>query len=220
MSDDIQREAMKIAGEVVGEALDKLPKVSGRVKPTAGKLIRDALFEEDIGEVLRDVRREVGVPTLKEACCNMLMEIIQRWFYGSGPKPPRRDVYERSSIMRPDTSDPRYVGSALARGRGGTYRDTATRFRADDVIMKTAEKATQVIDSLKDVIYRKGYVTMAQLYDIASYEDEDYIGTLDPMDNDYGWTDLSSARKRHVYDGWLVVLPEPKPLNKTGEGRR
>ena len=214
MTDDLQKEITKVAGEVVGNAIDDLPKVSGLVKPTAGKMVMDAIFAEDLNEALDGVKYDVVVPSVKEFLCNTLMETVQRLFYGSS-RAPRKNYYSSSSTIRTYGSTslpPSYAGSALARGRERDISYQGGRIRSDNIVMITADKAQKVIDTLKNVIYTRGYVTVAQLYDIVSYEDENYVGQLDSTDNDYGWVDLSSARKRRVYNGWQVVLPEPELL--------
>ena len=212
MSDDLQKEINKVAGEVMGDAIDNLPKISGLVKPTAGKAIMDAIFAEDLNEAFDSVKNDVIFPSVKEFLCNTLMETVQRIFYGSSRAP--RKSYTTSSMIRTygreSSLPPSYAGSALARGRERDFTSQAGRIRSDNIVMATADKAQSVIDALKNVIYTKGYVTVAQLYDIVSYKDEDYIGQLDPTDNDYGWFDLRSARKKRVFNGWQVVLPEPE----------
>lgn len=213
MNDDLQKELNKVASEVVGEAIDNLPKVPGLVKPSAGKAVMDAIFAEDLGEALDSVKTDVIFPSVKEFLCNTLMETVQRIFYGSA-RAPRKSYNTSSTIQTYGNSSslpPSYVGSALARGRDGepVGRSGNNRIRSDSVVMVSADKAQKLIDALKNVIYTRGFVTVAQLYDIVSYEDENYVGQLDPMDNEYGWLDLSSARKRRVYNGWQVVLPEP-----------
>ena len=212
MTDDLQKEINKVAGEVVGDAIDNLPQISGLVKPTAGKAIMDAIFAEDLNEAFDSVKQDVIFPSVKEFLCNTLMETVQRIFYGSS-RAPRRN-YTTSSTIRTYGSGsslpPSYVGSALARGRERDISTPVGRIRSDNIVMATADKAQEVIDTLKNVIYTRGYVTIAQLYDIVSYKDENYLGQLEPTDNDFGWTDLSSARKRRVFNGWQVVLPEPE----------
>jgi hypothetical protein len=76
----------------------------------------------------------------------------------------------------------------------------------DDIILETRADAEEVIDTLYNILRKRDFVLVSDLYDAvgepASYTDENY-----------GWTDLHGTRPYKVREGWLIDIPRPELLD-------
>ncbi len=78
-----------------------------------------------------------------------------------------------------------------------------------DVVLEFREDVELVLDTLRGIIERHGHCTLGDFYQLVD------IAT-NPVDEEWGWTNLASARSREVNGGYLVVLPR---LVHLGSGR-
>ena len=86
------------------------------------------------------------------------------------------------------------------------YYHRSTKPRDDVFILETREEAERALSDLRYLHSKYGYVTVTSYKSLIGIENE-------PGDNGRGWTDLSSAEIICSFDGWTVVLPEPKKLD-------
>ena len=86
------------------------------------------------------------------------------------------------------------------------YYHRSTNPRDDAFILETREEAERVLSDLRYLHSKYGYVTVTDYKSLIGIENE--LG-----DNRLGWTDLSSAEIICSFDGWTVVLSEPKKLD-------
>lgn len=78
-----------------------------------------------------------------------------------------------------------------------------------DVVLEFREDVELVLDTLRGVIERHGHCTLGDFYGLVDIQ-------TNPVDEEWGWTNLASARSRQVNGGYLVVLPR---LEHLGNGR-
>lgn len=78
-----------------------------------------------------------------------------------------------------------------------------------DVVLEFREDVELVLDTLRGVIERHGNCTLGDFYELVDIP-------TNPVDMEWGWTNLASARSREVNGGFLVVLPR---LEHLGSGR-
>lgn len=78
-----------------------------------------------------------------------------------------------------------------------------------DVVLEFREDVELVLDTLRGVIERHGNCTLGDFYQLVDIP-------TNPVDMEWGWTNLASARSREVDNGYLVVLPR---LEHLGNGR-
>lgn len=69
-----------------------------------------------------------------------------------------------------------------------------------DVVLEFREDVELVLDTLRGVIERHGHCTLGDFYGLVDIQ-------TNPVDEEWGWTNLASARSREVNGGYLVVLP-------------
>ena len=77
----------------------------------------------------------------------------------------------------------------------------------EDVILGSRVDAERVVRYLQDYITEYGMVPVSELYDAVGY-DTKYT------DYKYGWYDISGYSISRVSGGFLLELPNPKPLEK------
>jgi hypothetical protein len=75
-----------------------------------------------------------------------------------------------------------------------------------DVVVEIRDDAELVLDTLRGIIERHGNCTLADFYDLVDI-------TPTSTDNEWGWTDLRSARSKEISSGgYLIVLPRVESL--------
>ena len=86
-----------------------------------------------------------------------------------------------------------------------SYRDAYYYKHVDDIFFDSRETAERVLKLLKEIINEYGFVTIADMYDLAGL-DAPYTGQK------YGWVDLKEAKIIRVRSGYKLVLPEIIPI--------
>lgn len=86
-----------------------------------------------------------------------------------------------------------------------SYRDAYYRKNVDNILFDSRETAENVLEESKEIINKYGFVTIADMYDLAGL-DAPYTGQK------YGWVDLKEAKIIRVRQGYELVLPEIVPF--------
>lgn len=118
-------------------------------------------------------------------------------------------------LLRGDTAARKSSGgsSKISYNRMYDRRDDrpSTNYRSrsvydyDDIILETRGEAEAVIDRLCEAIDTYGQASVGDLNDLVGR-------TGNYTDNDYGWHNLRSARAVRTRDGYVLDLPEARPL--------
>lgn len=87
------------------------------------------------------------------------------------------------------------------------------RVKYEEPIFGTGEDAEQVLDGLKTLISTYGNATAADLYELAGTHDFKYEMTR------IGWTSVDGAEIVQTDDGYIITLPQPKPITYKEEPR-
>lgn len=102
-----------------------------------------------------------------------------------------------SSRRRPEDRPPRGDSTVIRRSN-----------RVRDIIVSTREEGDMVLEELDALIDNDnvGHATVGDYYTAAGEDTK-------PTDEEWGWTDLSTARVRKVAeDEYLIMMPRPKPI--------
>ncbi len=77
----------------------------------------------------------------------------------------------------------------------------------EDVSFETRGEAEEVLSAMDDLLATYQLVRVADLYDLAGL-------SCDYTDNNYGWTDISSARVElsRVSNRYVIRMPRPMPI--------
>ena len=160
--------------------------------------LKDVFISEDAGNVKSYIFMDVLVPTIKKAISDIVRDGVDMILYGSAGNGKRkassdkvsyRDYYGRERDRRSDRDS-----------RGGT------RFDYEDLVFDTRGEAEAVREQMDDVIDHYGFVTVADMYDMADL-------TAPYTASKYGWTNIRSAEPVRVRDGYILKLPKCMPID-------
>lgn len=219
INDTINREMARVQ-----EQLPQLPKVDGRVKDykTPLQKVRDVFFEEDFKTVKESLIKEIIVPTVKNFAADLFIGAIERALFGTTNKRPPSSVIrgggQVSSLVRGGgTSYGGYYNKPVTSIKSVAIEQTAGNGKPEwpfeDLVWMYKSKADQVRDNLISAAEQYGKVSVLQLYD--SITDDDEPRHLDYTEDYWGWTKdtIGDARVTRVAKGWWLQLPKPIQLN-------
>lgn len=97
--------------------------------------------------------------------------------------------------------------SISSRGRSFDSRRTMSRrdratHNFDTISFDSKLDADNVLDQLLFLCEKFGAASVADFYDLVGVEQTS-------ADQNYGWTDLRSARVKHTRDGWIIDIERP-----------
>ena len=168
-------------------------KVKTKKKSETSKL-KDVFIAEDVKDVKSYIFMDVLVPAIKNAIVDIVTDGVNMIF-GTGKK--------RSS------SSSNYISYRDYSRRDDRVRDSrsSSRFNYDDLIFETRGEAEAVRDQMDAMIERYGFVTIADMYDMADL-------SAPYTSNKYGWTNLRNADiVRMGRDGYVIKLPRAMPID-------
>lgn len=189
-----------------------MPKASGVVNTHNKSLWRktvDILFAESFDDVKKSVVNDIIRPYLKDFVVDMLVGGIERAVYGTNsPRsthhtavPPISAAVRQNPVR---TSYQQYYASGTVVNQP-QVQQAPTSAMFEDVVMKDRVSADRLLDILNARIAQYQRVTINDLNDTL-----ERTGKFN--DAYFGWTDLSGVTLKRVYDGYLVVFPEPVEL--------
>lgn len=184
--------------ETVGEKKKIESVVNGAAKTRKKSELQkftSIFLPEDISSVREYIVSDVLVPTIK----NVISDIVSTFLYGesgrsrkntSGSKVSYRSFYDGRSNER----------SSLRAG-------SRESFDYDNIVFESAGDAQLVLQSMDDILDQYRIVSVGDLYDLAD------VSTTNFQINNYGWTDLSSAKVIRTRDGeYTIKFPRPLPI--------
>lgn len=172
----------------------KIKKKSGVTK------FADVFISEDASNVKSYILMDVLVPAIKKAVSDIVKDGIDMILYGESGRSKKSGVGSKVSYGSYYKND---------RDRDG-YRRSESRniYNYDEIIFNTRGEAEMVLDQLDEIIERYSFAKVADLYDLAGISmGGNYTA------NNYGWTNLQSAKVIPVRDGYLIKLPRALPID-------
>lgn len=169
--------------------------VTGTVKTRKNGIrrFRDEFISEDAKNVKSYVFGEVLIPAIKKAISDIVTDGISMILYGESRGSSKRSTSDRVSYTnysRPYRNDRPAVSS---------------RYSYDDIILASRGEAEDVLAKMDEIMATYGLVSVSDLYDLVGI-------TGDWTDNDYGWTNITSAEIKRVRDGWTIKMPRAIPI--------
>lgn len=180
--------------------IEKVVTGSVKTRDNKGRKFADIFISEDASNVKSYIIMDVLVPAIKKAVSDIVTDGISMILYGgtggnrskgsSGNKVSYTRYYDD---RRDDRREDRYV--------------SRNRFDYEDIVFDSRGEAEAVRKQMLDVIDRYGYVTVADMYDMA--------GITPPYtSNNYGWVSIRNAEAVRVRDGGYVLrLPKAVPID-------
>lgn len=168
----------------------KKKKKSGLVKFT------DVFIQEDISNVKEFIISDVLIPTFKK----LALDIVESVLYpGEGSNRSNRAPGSKVSYTSYDKAYRNDDRFAKGSNRVNTYD-------YDNISFTSRRDAEAVLMAMDDVIDRYGIVRVADYYEFSGV-------TGSYTDNNYGWTNLSTARVDRTRDGYVIRLPRPMTID-------
>ena len=170
--------------------------VSGNVKTkkkSETSKLRDVFIAEDVSNVKSYIFMDVLVPAIKNAIVDIVTDGVNMIFGTKG---------------KTKTSSSNYVSYRDYFRRDDRVRDArpSNRFNYDDLKFESRGEAEAVRDQMDAMIERYGFVTIADMYDMADL-------SAPYTSNKYGWTNLRNADVVRVREGYIIKLPRALPID-------
>lgn len=172
--------------------------VTGKVKTKSNekRKLANMFISEDATNVKSYIIMDVLVPTIKKTLFDIVTDSLDMILNGgtggkkrkSGNKISYRSYYD-------DKKD----------DHGSGYR-ARSRFDYDDLIFDSRSECEAVREQMVDVIETYGFVTVADMYDMADLP-APYTSSK------YGWTNIRTAETVRARDGFVLKLPKAMPID-------
>lgn len=193
------REDQKSLAPVEKKKVEKVVKGSVKTKKKGSiSKLSDVLISEDANNVKSYILLDVLVPTVKKAIVDIVTDAVNMIFLGGTGRSKTTSSSNYISYNRLAEPRDRYDSSSPRAG---------SRFDYENIVFASRVDAEAIIEQMNDIISSYGFVTVADLYDMADLS-HPYTS------NDYGWTSIVSAAVIHVRDGWVIKLPKARPIDK------
>lgn len=187
---------------------DKPPKVVERVvvnevivrKHGPWRKFKSLFIEADVRTVVRSVTTDVMIPAAKNMLLAMSQQSLERIFFKDSPSQNRFGPGSR--VTYPYNIPPnRGMGGSPLQAHAPRQRlGAGTSRQRDDYILKFRAEAENVLAAMGDIIDQYEIVSVADLNEL--------IGVpATPVDNKWGWTNLSNVQIREIREGFVIDFP-------------
>lgn len=164
-----------------------------------------SLITDDMNKIKNYTISDILIPTIKKALVDIITNGAYMFFYGEN----RRDSNPNRPGFKVSYGDYFYNKSNNAGTRRDPREPAAPRSAYDyeDIVLTNRGDAEVVLDSMDGIIARYGFVRVPDLYDLVGVTMNNHCA------NNYGWTDLSTAKVVRVTEGYILKLPKAMPLD-------
>lgn len=174
--------------------------VSKGVKGTVKKMERlgvlDLLFAGDIKTAFQVAVKNVLGPKLQDILVNFADTVTRSFVYG--------DNYKSSYDQKSGNTNYRIISSG---NTTQTYQNKpADRYEAFSLEFESYEDAKNVINYIYDSISRYKLVSVLNVYNYSGL-------ATNPIDNNYGWSNVGDIRPEKGRNCWIVRLPKPMEID-------
>lgn len=191
------REDRKQKAAREGQRAEKV--VRGKVKTKNNEVRKwtDIFFSDDTANVGNYILMDVLVPSIKKAIYDIVVNSLDMSLFGGrgGKRSGDKISYTAYSNSSKRDRDERSYRSYSSADRG--YQD---------IIFETRADAKDVLDSMDEIMETYDRVRVADMFDLAGLTCEHTL-------NNYGWTDIRSAKIVPAADGYRIKMPRALPLH-------
>lgn len=175
--------------------------VSGKAKTkkNGARKLTDIFISEDAGNVKSYIFMDVLVPAIKKAISDIVTDGIDMILYGGSGGGKKSKSSSRVSYRS-------YYDDRRDDRRDRDRFESRGRFDYDDIVFESRGEAELVREQMVELIERYGFVTVADMYDMADL-------TAPYTANKYGWTNIRNAEAVRVRDGYILKLPKAMPID-------
>lgn len=201
-------EEIERAVDSVTPKKDGDPIARARVVTSPGKRILRGVFASSLVELGSYVLFDVLLPEIKDLIATTATSAVDRAIYGDrgGNRPPVGGRVVPIRRREGWTERTNYTSfSTPSRAAQEQQAPSSERPSYKDLEYSSREDAGAVLRYLIDAISEYGTVTLGDLYDKSGV-------SVKPVDQRWGWRDLSFAGVRRSRGGFVIDLPQPEFL--------
>jgi len=179
--------------------LEKVVKgnIKTKKKSGASKFV-ETFISEDVKNVKSYLVKDVLIPSAKKLVVDFIKDGIEMLVYGSTRRGDRRATVDKVSYRQYFDRDSRPIEESRSR----------VHFDYDEIEFDSKGDAELVLTRLDEVIETYGHARVSDLYDLVGK-------SCDYTCNDYGWSNLSTARAvRMRGGGYCLDMPPAKPIRR------
>jgi len=175
-----------------------------RRKKPLSKRFAEIFVAGDGQSVIGYIFKDVLVPSIQEMVTTAATQGIERMIFGeSRTRTPSRSFGRAGHVS--------YNGYSSPTRANAPVRQMSHRARSihdfDEIVLETRVEATDVLDSLFEILSKYQLVTVADMYNVVGISPS-------PQDTQFGWVDLRGSKVEHVREGYLLSLPAPEPVDR------
>ena len=177
-----------------------------------GVKVKNIFFNGDFRGAVEYIIADVLLPAARDMVVDSSSDFVERIVYGEvrSKRSPRRGHRDYGAVSRPRQS---YNPTSVNRGmrereeydRSPIFQKSSRRGWYEDVVVPTREEANNILSRMFDILDTYDVVARADLYELARIDTE-------PIDNSWGWDDLSDASVRQTRAGFIIDLPKAEPI--------
>ena len=167
-----------------------------RVKKKNGLIkFADSMISEDAANVKSYILMDVLMPAIKKAVVDIVTDGINMILYGETSISSKKNSGSKISYRKFYEDD-----------RRDSIRERKKRYDYDEIVFDSRKDAEEVLSNMEELIDRYKVASVSDFYELA---DQDSVYT----DRYYGWTNLRSSDVIRVWDGYIIKLPKPMPID-------
>lgn len=175
--------------------------VRGKVKTRKNEMrkLSDIFISEDAANVKNYILMDVIVPAIKKALYDGVTNSLDMILFGGRGSSGKRSTADKVSYRD-------YSSSSRDRGeRSRNSSRAGSRIMYDDILFDSRADAKDVLERMDEIMDEYEIVRVADMFDLAGI-------SCDHTLNDYGWTDIRSAKVEAVRDGYIIKMPRALPI--------
>lgn len=163
-----------------------------------------SFLKDDANDIGDFIWNEIIKPTMKKLVYDVITDSIGMLLGQDNKSKTRYNKYRSYTYY----DDYDWVSSSSRYDRfsygGGGYEERSKK--AKTIAFKTEEDANEVLHLMNERIRKYGRCSIMTLNDLAGVESE-------YTDEDWGWSNLSSAKIIHTSNGYELRLPKARPFD-------
>lgn len=174
-------------------------------KKSFGRKMFDLFVGEEISDIKKYLIEDLIIPGVKNTILDTLYMAFYREhmdlgrsrngsFYSYGGRRDYTRSYSGSSSRRTE------------RPKKEVSYDSGEKVDYRNIVLERREDADQIVDILRERIYKTNSVSVAEFFDILGLDSK-------WTDNNWGWTDERDIGIRRVSSGYLIEVREAVPID-------
>lgn len=171
-------------------------------KKSFGQRFKGIFFGGEFKNAVRFVSADVILPAIRSLFVDATTRGVERVVYGESQAQRRRPITygSRISYNHPVERGRAYLPDQPSRPIGRQARK-----ETNDLILANREEAEEVIERLTDIIDKYQVASVSDLMHLIGHPSS-------PVDNKWGWVDLTNTEIRQVKEGYLIDLPHAEEI--------